>query len=148
MENISNMANMANMTNMTNNMSLEDICISSIVYKIRGDKMNLKILNILPIILKYKILNGLNKFDKISHNNKFQKCMAQLEINLCYDCDIEVYYADYFNYNEIISLYLPYGGFKTVSIYNDNSYGHYFNLLKEENNWFYDYKSKVAMAIN
>ena len=139
---------MTNISNIPNNISLEDICVSSIVYKIRGDKMNLKILNILPRILKNKIFNKLSKFDKIRHNNKFQKCMAQLEINLCNDCDIEVYYVDYFNHNEIISLYLPHEGFKTVSLNNDNSYGHYFNLLKEENNWFSDYKSKVAMEMN
>lgn len=141
------MANILNRTNMVNNISLEDICISSIVYKIRLDKWKIKIINTLPRILKNKILNKLNKFDKISHNNKFQKCIAQLEINLCNDCDIEVYHFGNFNYNEIISIYLPYGGFKTVSLNNDNSYGHYFNLLKKTEQWFSDYETKKLIAM-
>lgn len=127
--------------------TLKTISSINIINFINDNKIKMAYLDVLPASIKNKLINILYKLYKKNHKNKFQKCLAELEIKLSYFCDIQVYYADYFNYNETISLYLPHQGFKTISIENDNNYSDYFNILKKDLYWYSMYKNRVALAM-
>jgi hypothetical protein len=111
-------------------MSLQFLCASSAAFQIKNRKMNIKTLNILPLNCRCQVLKILSKLDKNIHRRKYNNCLVELEILLCFDTDTYVY-NNMNDYEEEIILYFS-DRIKIIRGSVNGNYMLYYNILNNK----------------
>ena len=111
-------------------MSLQFLCASSAAFQIKNRRMNIKILNKLPLNCMCQVLEILFKLDKNKHRRKYNNCLAELEILLCNDTDTYVYNV-IDDYEEEIVLYFS-DRIKIIRGSDNDNYLLYYNILNNQ----------------
>ena len=125
-------------------MDLSYLCALKVVEEIRNRRFNIKVLDLIPLNCKNQILKILSKYDKNSHQMKFNNCLAEIEILLCNDCDQEITDVYLYQYDELLTLYYN-DRIKCIRSSSDNNYSLYCNILNNQtwlNNKYYQNKIK------
>lgn len=120
-------------------MDLRYLCALKVVEEIRNRRFNIKVLDLIPLNCKNQILKILSKYDKNSHQMKYNNCLAEIEILLCNDCDQDIKDVYLYQYDELLTLYYN-DRIKCIRSSSDNNYGLYCNILNNKtwlNNKYY-----------